>query len=67
MRKAERIFSAVFGLLLLGIGLYALVLGETPAAWRFGGGGVLVALSGNMVYASCKGKPSWLSKIGPLP
>lgn len=67
MEKGERIFSTVFGLLLLSIGLYVLVLGETHAAWRFIGGAVLTVLGGNMLYASYTGKRSWLSKVGPLP
>ena len=67
MGKGERTFSAVFGLFLLSIGLYVLMLGETPAAWRFIGGAVMAMLGGNMLYASYTGKPSWLSKVGPLP
>ena len=67
MEKGERIFSAVFGLFLLSIGLYVLVLGATSAAWRFIGRAVLAVLGGNMLYASYTGKPSWLSKVGPLP
>lgn len=67
MQKGERIFSAVFGLFLLSIGLYVLVLGETPPAWRFIGGAVLAVLGGNMLYASYAGKRSWLAKVGPLP
>jgi len=67
VKKGERIFSAVFGLFLLGIGVYVLILGDAPAAWRFIGGAVMAILGGNMVYASYSGKPSWLSKVGPLP
>lgn len=67
MAKAERIFSAVFGLFLLGIGLYVLVLGEAPAAWRYIGGAVLAILGGNLLYASGTGRRSWLSRVGPLP
>jgi hypothetical protein len=67
MHKGERIFSAVFGLFLLSIALYVLVLGETPAAWRFIGGAVLAVLGANMLYASYTGKRSWLSRVGPLP
>lgn len=67
MKKGERVFSAVFGLLLMGIGVYALILGESPAAWRFIGGAVMVILGGNMLYASYTGKPSWISRVGPLP
>lgn len=67
MHKGERIFSAVFGLFLLGIGLYVLLLGETPDTWRFIGGVVLAVLGGNMLYASYTGKRSWIAKVGPLP
>jgi len=67
VKQGERAFSAAFGLFLLAIGLYALVLGESPAAWRFIGGAVMAILGGNMLYASATGKPSWLSKVGPLP
>lgn len=67
MAKAERVFAAVFGLFLLGIGLYVLVLGEAPAAWRYTGGAVLAALGANLLYASGTGRRSWLSRVGPLP
>jgi hypothetical protein len=67
MEKVARIVSAGFGFFLLSLGLYVLVLGDSPAAWRFIGGAVLVALGGNMLRASYTGKPSWLSKVGPLP
>lgn len=66
MKKGERIFGTVFGFFLLGIGVYALLAG-TPVDWRSVGGIVLVVLGGNALYASCVGKPSWLSRIGPLP
>lgn len=67
MKNGERAFSAAFGLFLLAIGAYVLVLGESPAAWRFIGGAVMAVLGGNMLYASITGKPSWLSGVGPLP
>jgi small neutral amino acid transporter SnatA (MarC family) len=67
MRKAERVFSTVFGLFLLGIGVYALLLSQAPTPWHIGGGIVLALFGGNMLFASYRGKPSWLSWIGPLP
>lgn len=67
MSKVERAFSAVFGFFLLGVGIYALLLGQAPALWRIGGGVVLALLGGNMLYAAYRCKPSWLSRIGPLP
>ena len=66
MKKGERVFGAVFGLLLLGIGVYVLLAG-TPGGWRILGGVGLVLLGGNALYASCAARPSWLSRIGPLP
>ncbi len=65
--RGERMFEFVFGLLLVGSGSYALLYGETSAAWRFGGGAVLVLLGGNLLQSSWRGKPSWLSRLGPLP
>lgn len=67
MVKGERIFAVVFGLFLLGTGLYLLMLAETTDAWGFIGIAVLVALGGNLLYATYKAKPSWLSRLGPLP
>jgi small neutral amino acid transporter SnatA (MarC family) len=67
MSKAERTFSVIFGLFLVGVGIYALLFGQTPAPWRIGGGMVLALFGGNMLYAAYRCKPSWLSRIGPLP
>jgi hypothetical protein len=67
MSGGERLFSVVFGLLLLGIGGYALMQDHLPALWRFGGG-ILIGLCGiDMVHAACRSRPSWLSRLGPLP
>jgi cytochrome c biogenesis protein CcdA len=65
--KGERLFAFVFGLFLVGVGLYALLFSQTSMAWRVGGGAALILLGGNMLQSSWKGKPSWLSRIGPLP
>nr|CAS02842.1 putative integron gene cassette protein [uncultured bacterium] len=53
--------------LLLGIGIYAVLLAQTSPAWRYIGGGVLLALGSNAVYGGLTGKRPWISKIGPLP
>jgi len=65
--KGERLFVFAFGLFLVGVGSYALLFGQTSETWRVGGGAVLVLLGGNMLQSSWRGKPSWLSRIGPLP
>lgn len=67
MSKVERAFSAVFGLFLLGVGIYTLLLSQVPTPWQIAGGIVMVLFGGNMLLASYRGKPSWLSWIGPLP
>ncbi len=67
MGKAERAFSAVFGLFLLGVGIYALLFSPAPVLWRLGGGAVLALLGGNLIHAALRCRPSWLSRIGPLP
>jgi small neutral amino acid transporter SnatA (MarC family) len=67
MSKTERAFSAVFGLFLLGVGIYALLLSQALTPWHIAGGIVLVLFGGNMLLASYRGKSSWLSWLGPLP
>lgn len=67
MKTGERAFVIVFGILLLGGGSYAVLLTETPAAWRYIGGGVLFALGANAVYGGLIDKRPWISQIGPLP
>jgi small neutral amino acid transporter SnatA (MarC family) len=67
MKKPASVLSVGVGLFLAGTGFYALLCSQAPALWRIGGGLVLVMLGGNMLYATYSGKPSWLSRIGPLP
>ena len=67
MSKPERVFSAVFGSFLLGVGIYILLFVEAPAVWRISGGVVLSLFGGNMLYAAACQKASWLSRVGPLP
>ena len=67
MKNGERAFVIVFGLFLLGIGIYAVLLAEISPAWRYIGGGVLIALGSNAVYGGLTGKRTWISRIGPLP
>lgn len=67
MKTGERAFVVVFGFFLLCIGIYAVLSGETSAAWRYIGGGVLIALGANAIYGGITGKRPWISRIGPLP
>ena len=67
MSRGERIFSAVFGILLIGVGILALGQDHQPAVWRFGGALLLALLGGNSLFAAYRSRPSWLSRLGPLP
>ena len=62
-----RLLTAVFGLLLIGVGFYAFFFADTSTVVQLLGGSVLVLLGYNMVSSACKAKESWLSKLGPLP
>jgi hypothetical protein len=67
MGNAERIFSAVFGALLLGLGIFGLFQDHLSFGWRLGGSFLLALLGSNSICAAYRGKASWLSRLGPLP
>jgi hypothetical protein len=67
MSNAERILSAVFGALLLIVGIFALFQDHLSSAWRLGGSFCLALLGSNSLWAAYRGKASWLSRLGPLP
>jgi len=67
MSKVERIFSAVFGAFLIGVGIFVLAQDHLSPVWRLVGGFVPVLLGGNSMLAAYSGKVSWLSRLGPLP
>lgn len=67
MSGGERVFSAVFGALLTGIGVFALVQDHLSPVWRLCGGLGVVLLGLDSIVAAYRGKASWLSRIGPLP
>lgn len=66
-RSTYRLATGLFGLFLVGVGVFVLLRAPTSAAIRVSGGLVLVLLGGNMVLSSYLGKESWLSRLGPLP
>jgi heme A synthase len=65
--KFHRLASAALGLLLLGVGIYAWLLPETTGLLRYGSALLFVVLGANAVYCAWRAKPSWLTRIGPLP
>lgn len=63
---AYRVVGAIIGVVLLASGFY--ILFALPLdVLRLLGVALLLALGGNLALASWRGRPSWLSKIGPLP
>ena len=67
MKSGERIFCAVFGALLLGIGIYVAVFSTVETVGRYGGAILLIVLGGNSIYSARSGKRPWIFWIGPLP
>lgn len=67
MSNGERIFSVVFGVLLIGVGVFALYQDHLSFAWRLGAGFLLTLLGTNSLWAACRDRASWLSRLGPLP
>ena len=67
MSRGERLFLAVFGALLLAVGIFALAQNHVSLAWRLGGGFLLILLGGNSLFSAYRCKAAWLSRLGPLP
>jgi len=67
MKTGERVFVGAFGILLLSVGIYAVLLAETSPVWRYLGGGALCVLGVNPDYGAITAKRPWISRIGPLP
>ncbi|MBB5273789.1 uncharacterized membrane protein HdeD (DUF308 family) [Quisquiliibacterium transsilvanicum] len=63
----HRLFLGVFGVLLMGVGLYALFFAGPFTILQLAGGSALVLLGGNMVVSAWRARESWLSRLGPLP
>lgn len=65
--KMYRLLTAALGILLAGVGFYALFFAETSLPVRLLGGLACVLAGYNMLSSACKAKESWLAKLGPLP
>lgn len=72
-KTSDRVITAAFGVMfaLAGLGLLTLTLADpAPLSMQMQRGAVvlgLIIIGGQAVWASWRKKPSWLSKIGPLP
>jgi len=62
-----RLLSVALGSALTGSGAYVLYTLGPIEVVPLVAGVVLVVLGFNLLYCGCTGKPSWLSKVGPLP
>lgn len=62
-----RLATGIFGLVLIGGGLYATFFAGPLDALRLVPGIALVLFGQNMVTSACAARESWLSRIGPLP
>ena len=65
--RLYRFFSALFGLFLTGVGIYAVFFGAADSLLRVMVGLLIALLGANMLWSAIQSKVSWLSKIGPLP
>lgn len=66
-RTVYRLISAALGAVLVGIGLGSLLLGSGYTMFRIAAGLAFFALGIESIWSACKGRESWLSRIGPLP
>lgn len=62
-----RLVTAALGLLLVGLGVFALLWIDDSAVRRWLAGPVLLLLGGNMLWSAHQARASWVSRIGPLP
>ena len=62
-----RLIFGALGLLLLGVGGYALAFADNRGLLGYLVSVSLVLVGGNALYAAWRGRRCWLSHLGPLP
>lgn len=67
MKSGEKVFAIVFGALLLGTGIHALLFAVVDPVWGYPGGVLLAVLGGNAIYGGLADRRPWIFQIGPLP
>ena len=65
-RPVHRLVTGTLGLLLLSAALYAALAQPSTALQPLAALAIGVA-GGNMLWAACMGRESWLARMGPLP
>ena len=61
-----RVLSGLFGLFLIGVGIYAIFFGVVGLFARVSVGLVITVLGAETLWSSVQSKQSWLAKLGPF-
>ena len=61
-----RVLSALFGLFLIAVGLYAIFFGVVGLFARVSIGLAITVLGAETVWSSVKSKQSWLAQLAPF-
>ncbi len=64
--RIYRVLSGMFGLFLMGVGIYIVFYGVVDPLIRIGAGLVIVLFGAETVWAANRSRQSWLSKLGPV-
>ena len=62
-----RVLSAIFGLFLIGVGIFTVVFGVVVPLYRISLGVLIAVLGAQALWSAIRSKPSWLSQLGPFP
>ena len=61
-----RVLSGLFGLFLIGVGLYVIFFGVVGLFARVSIGLVIAVLGAETLWSSVQSKQSWLARLGPF-
>lgn len=61
-----RVLSGLFGLLLIGVGIYAIFFGVVGVFARVSIGLVITVLGAEALWSSVHSRQSWLAKLAPF-
>ncbi|MBS0430419.1 MAG: hypothetical protein JSR41_24295 [Proteobacteria bacterium] len=67
LRRSERIAGWVAGLIFLGLGVAVLVAAGKVGTGALVAAAALAGLGVQSLWATARGRRSWLARIGPLP
>ena len=61
-----RIFSGLFGIFLIAVGIAVLFIGVVAPILKLIFGVIIILLGADSVWAAIHSKQSWLAKLGPF-